>query len=161
MLYGNPHFLRRSSKAILFFLVLGAMLGKMMAQTSPYQLTKSESVSSSVVRLTLKVYCPKKKLINKEAQHAAIRVVLFEGCPGTMFSKPLLDEGENTLSQRHPVYFNELYNYRLPDFITSCEAVSDFKKGDKKKATLYEVEIKALQLRKDLEKNNIKRKVGL
>lgn len=155
------YFIRRPLQALLFFLALGMMPGKMSAQTSAYQLTQSESVSSSIVRLTLKIYCTKKKIIDAEAQYAAIRIALFDGCPNTPFNKPLLEDGEATSFQQHPEYFDNLYNYRLPDFISACIATSDFKKGDKNKATIYEVDVKVLQLRKDLEKNNIRRKMGL
>ena len=131
------------------------------AQTVAYQLLESESVSSSVVKLTLIVYGKSKKTIDTDAQYAAIRVVLFEGCPHTAYSKPLLDIGESTAFRQYPNYFKNLYYESLGDFVSDCLAVSKFKEGDKKKGTLYEVLVKVLLLRKDLEKKGIKNKMGI
>ncbi|MDE6216039.1 hypothetical protein [Bacteroides sp.] len=131
------------------------------AQSVFYQLVESEKISSSVVKLSLKVYGKNKKTIDADAQYAAIRVALFDGCPNTMYNKPLLDDGETTSFEQYPSYFDGLYNYRLSDFIASCIAVSKFKGADKKKGTLYEIQVKVLQLKKDLEKNGIKNKIGI
>lgn len=148
-------------KAVFLFTMLSLCLSETNAQTTTYQLLKSEKVSSSIVRLTIKVYCKNKKKIDAEAQYAAIRIALFVGCPETQYNKPLLEDGEQTLFQRYPTYFDNLYNFRLGDFISNIVRISDFKKADKRGATQYEVDVKVLQLRKDLEKNNIKRKMGI
>ena len=58
-----------------------------------------------------------------------------------------------------PSYFNNLFTSRYPDFIRQCTAKSKFKRSENK-STLYEVEVKILLLRKDLEKNQIKRQIG-
>lgn len=145
----------------LTLLFMGLLAMNVFAQQSNYQIIKSESVSSSIVRLTFKIYCRSKKIVNNEAQYAALRIALFEGCPNTQYNKPLLEEGEATVLQQFPDYFNNLYSYRVGDFITGCVALSDFKKADKNKATLYEIDVKVLQLRKDLEKNGVKRKMEI
>lgn len=131
------------------------------AQSISYQLVESEKVSSSVIKLTLKVYGKNKKTINTDAQCAAIKIALFDGCPNTMYNKPLLEDGATTSYEQYPSYFDDLYNYRFSDFISSCIAVSKFKGADKKKATLYEIQVKVLQLRKDLEKNGFKNKLRI
>ena len=107
------------------------------------------------------VYGKSKKTIDAEAQCAAVRAVLFEGCPKTPYSKALMEDGEVTSSEKYSQYFESLYNGRYTDFIASYGASSAFKKGDKNKGTEYIIEVKALNLRKDLEKNGIKRKLGL
>ena len=118
-------------------------------------------MSSSVIKLTLMVYGKSKNTIDADAQYAAIRTMLFDGCPNTAYNKPLLDIGEATAFRQYSNYFESLCSDRLNDFISNCLAISKFKKGDKKKGTLYEVQVKVLLLRKDLEKNRIKTKIGI
>ena len=148
-------------KGILTGIILLLCAASISAQTN-YRIVQAENVSPSVVSLLLKVYSKNKKTVTQEAQYAAIRTILFDGCPDTQYNKkPLLEDGEQTSMQQHPSYFSNLYTYRLSDFILSSEALSKFKKADKEKATLYKIEVKVLQLRKDLEKNNIRKKMGL
>lgn len=131
------------------------------AQTARYVVLESEKSSSANVKMRLIVYGQSKKTIDIEAQCAAVRNVLFEGCPNTQYSKALLGDGEITSREKYPQYFESLDNGRYSDFIAFYEATSAFKKGDKKKGTEYVVEVKVLSLRKDLEKNGIKRELGL
>ena len=100
-----------------------------------------------------------KRQIFSEAQCAAIRIALFDGVGIPPYTKPLLSDGEQTMNQTHPDYFNNLLYSRYSDFIGSCTAISKFKKSDNK-STLFVVNLKILLLRKDLEKNNIKRQIG-
>ena len=131
------------------------------SQTMSYKVLNTEKASSSNVSIELMVYCKSKKTIDDDAQCAALKTVLFEGCPNTQYIKALLEDGEITSRESFPQYFDNLYNTRYADFINSCEATSPFKKGDKNKGTKYKVEVKVLNLRKDLEKNGIKKKIGL
>ena len=149
------------SKRVLLLLAVFMLSMSAYAQTVTYQMIKSESVSSSVVKLTLMVYGKSKKTIDIDAQYAAIRTVLFDGCPNTAYSKPLLDMGETTAFKQYPNYFESLNYDSLSDFISGCSAVSKFKGGDNNKGSLYEVQVKVLLLRKDLEKNGIKTKMGI
>ena len=107
------------------------------------------------------VYGKSKKTIDTEAQCAAVRTVLFDGCSNTPYSKALMEEGEITTSKKYPQYMESLYTERYLDFVASYSAISAFKKGDNQKGTEYIIEVKALNLRKDLEKNGIKKKLGL
>lgn len=131
------------------------------SQTASYIVLGSEMSSSANVKLRIIVYGKSKKTIDAEAQCAAVRNVLFEGCPNTPYSKALMEDGEITSTEKYPQYFENLYSGRYSDFIAFYESISSFKKGDKKKGTEYIVEVKVLNLRKDLEKNGIKRKLGL
>ena len=149
----------KKNSLVLAFVLAGC--GNLFAQNANYRLLKSERVSSSNVRLSLIVYGKQKKSIDTEAQCAALRIVLFDGCPETPFSKALMDDGEQTVLQKYPSYFDNLYNNRYSDFISNYDANSRFKKADKKKGTEYTIEVKVLNLRKDLEKNEIRKKVGL
>ena len=126
-----------------------------------YRLISSEQISPSLVRLSIIVYGKSKKTVDIDAQCSALQVAMFDGCPNTSYSKPLIDDGAKTSYNNHPQFFENLYSDRYSDFIMSCEAISAFKKGDKKKGTEYSIVVKILTLRKDLEKNGIKRKIGL
>lgn len=131
------------------------------SQTVSFKVLNTEKSSSSNVTVELMVYGKSKKTIDNDAQCAALKTVLFEGCPNTPYAKALMEDGEITSREKYPQYFDNLYSIRYADFISSCEAISAFKKGDKNKGTKYRVDVKVLNLRKDIEKNNIKRKVGL
>mgnify|MGYP001299900538 CR=1 FL=1 len=146
-------------KILLSIVTLMLCLGA-KAQSS-YLLVDAQSIASAHVRLKVKTYCNKRKLVDYEAICAAARIVLFQGVPNTQYKKALLPDGEQTSYQQHPKYFNDFFNSRISDFISSCVRLSEFKKADKNKATLYEIEVNILQLRKDLEKNKVKRKLGL
>lgn len=149
-------------KRIVFFACLILLSCNLtFSQPVVYHLIKSETVSSSIVKLTMMVYGKSKKTIDTDAKCAAVRAVLFDGCPNTLFMKPLLEDGEATSFQQYSSYFHNLYNCRLDDFILEYYPVSKFKGGDKSKGTLYEIQLNVLQLRKDLEKNGIRRKMGI
>lgn len=139
-------------------LIIGAICSA-VAQESAYALVQSKTVSSDIVRLQINVFCKDKQRIETEAKCAAIRAVLFDGAGVPPYVKPLLNEGEQTMKQTFPSYFDNLFTSRYPDFIRQCAAKSKFKRSENK-STLYEVEVKILLLRKDLEKNQIKRQIG-
>ena len=84
--------------ALAFF----ALVGK--AQVVPYQLAEKVSESQSEVTFKVYVFCDAKKQLDQAAFLAGIRCVMFDGIPGTKFSKPLLNEGERTLIDQHPAY---------------------------------------------------------
>lgn len=146
-------------KILLIILSIIGMNVCANAQSAKYVLVDAEILSSDVVRLQIKTYCTDKRLVEHEVQCAAIRAVLFNGIDVSLYKKALLAEGEQTMIQSYPSYFNNLFATRYSDFIKSYSALSKFKKAGNK-STLYEVEVKILRLRKDLEKNNIKRQLG-
>ena len=150
------------SKRLTGILVISILyVFPVFSQEVCYQVLNAEMSSSTDVRLKLLVYSKSKKTIDAEAQCAAIKVVLFDGCPNTPYAKALVEDGEVTSSQKYPQYFERLYNERFVDFLSSYKATSAFEKGDKNKGTAYTVEVKALKLRKDLEKNEITKRLGL
>lgn len=126
-----------------------------------YVVVQSELESASVVKLQIKTFSKDKNTVDADAQCAAIRAILFDGIPDTQYRKPMLNDGEKTLTEKYPTYFDKLFNNRFTDFILDYDMLSKFKKADKDKSTLYEVRVKILQLRKDLEKNNIKKQIGI
>ena len=149
-------------KRLTFFLIITALCcGSLYSQNTRYKILTTELTSSSNVKVKLLVYGKSKKTIDAEAQRAALRIILFEGCPNTPYSKPLMEDGEITSKQKHPQYFEGLFDERYSDFIASYEATSSFKKGDKKNGTEYIVEVKVLSLRKDLGKNGLIIKIGI
>lgn len=145
--------------AVLLLMLLTPI--SLMAQNSDYRVISTEMTQASAVSVKLIVYCKEKKKVDTEAQIAALRVVLFDGCPNTQNAKALLEDGQITSVQNHPTYFDNLFGTRFSDFVSSSNALSKFKKADDKKGTEYEITVKISMLRKDLEKNKIKRKFGL
>ena len=117
----------------------------------------SSSTNGIIINLTIN--CTNKKAVKQEACIAALKAILFDGISNTIFNKPLLPDGELTSYQQNQSYFDNLYNYRYSDFINSCIMLSKFKKAENK-STLFQIDVKVLTLRKDLERNNIKRKIG-
>lgn len=126
-----------------------------------YKVVDVVSATSSKVCFDLKVYGKSKKTINQDAALAAVKAVMFEGIEESVFSKPLLPQGEQVCMQEHPAYFTNLFSTTYVDFVTNCSMKSKFKKADDDKSTLFEVEVKVIQLRRDLEKNKIKTKIAL
>ncbi len=148
-------------KLVFSFVLMIFLAGSLYSQQfSNYLVLDAEVESSSVVKLKIKTFCRNKKYVDAEAQCVAIKTVLFNGIPNTQYKKPLLDEGEYTSYDEHPVYFENLFTYRFFDFIQSYRMLSKFRKANDK-STVYEVKVKIIQLRKDLEKNNIRRNIGL
>lgn len=150
-------------KIIRIFLLLLILIAPitLTAQNSSYSVISVEPVQTLDVKIRLIVYCNEKKAVDAEAQIAALRVLLFDGCPNTQYAKSLLEDGQKTSVQKYSYYFDDLFNYRFPDFVSSFSALSKFKKADYRKGTEYEITVKASLLRKDLDKNGIRKKIGL
>ncbi|MBQ3659938.1 MAG: hypothetical protein II963_07280 [Bacteroidales bacterium] len=144
---------------LLFVFCLITIVGK--AQLVPYRLAEACSDNQGEVTFRLYIFCDSKKQIDHASQLAAIRCVLFEGIPGTKFNKALINEGEATTVSNHQAYFNDLYEWRYADYIQDFSMLSKFKRSGVGKSTLYEVTVKAIELRKDLENNNIKTRFGI
>jgi len=148
-------------RLISLLLITIACCNHVYSQTANYKVLASESTTCNNIKLELIVYGQSKKKLDAEAQCAAVRAVLFDGCPNSPYSKPLMEDGEVTSIEKYPLYFERLYGGRYADFIASFGATSAFKKGDKQKGTEYTIEVKVLKLRKDLEKNRIRRNLGI
>jgi hypothetical protein len=128
------------------------------AQTTT--LVSAECTNPEIVKLQINCQSKNKKTFEADAMKDAIKIVLFEGVPNTQYNKPLLPMGEKTALQEHEAYFANLFdNGRYSDFIKSRKLLSKFKKAENK-GTLFEIEVKVLQLRKDLEKNRVSNKLG-
>lgn len=145
---------------IISIVIAGIVSITTFAQSN-YKVVDVVSTNSSKVCFDLKVYGKSKKTINQDAALAAVKAVMFEGIEGSVFSKPLLPQGEQVCMQEHPAYFTNLFNTTYVDFVTNCTMKSKFKKADNDKSTLFEVEVKVIQLRRDLEKNKIRTKIAL
>lgn len=145
----------------IFILVILCITQIFCYAQNNYNVIDVVSATSSKVCFDLKVYGNSKKTINQDAAIAAIKAVMFEGIEGSAFSKPLLPQGERVCMQEHPAYFSNLFNTTYADFVTNCTMKSKFKKAGDDKSTLFEVEVKVIQLRRDLEKNKIKTKIAL
>lgn len=155
----TTNLLRWKVFAILMSMLLAPI--SIAAQNADYRIVSTESVQSLSVKIRLVVYCKDKKYVDAEAQKAALRVIMFDGCPNTQYIKPLLEEGQRTSEQNNSYYFGDLFDNRFKDFVSNVTSLSKFKKADDKKGTEYEITVKASLLRKDLEKNNIRKKIGL
>ena len=149
---------------LLMSLVLGTIFcfySNTFAQNCAYRIVSYEignDKNTAVVKLDIEV--KNKKLLEQESTNTVLGIIMFEGLPGTKFSKPLLSEGANTMQSEFPEYFNSLYNERGKDFVTNFKMLSDFKKGPNK-MTQIEITVKVMQLRKNLEKNKLIKHIGL
>ena len=145
-------------KIILFTILFLFPIIGCFAQSSI--LVNAESKNPEIVKLQINCQSKNKKTVENDALISAIKIVLFEGVPNTQYSKSLLPIGEKTALQKHEAYFSDLFdNGRYTDFIKSHKQLSKFKKADNK-GTLFEIEVKILQLRKDLEENRVSNKMG-
>lgn len=146
---------------IIMALLLADTTWAQEPKTPTYVVVHSELESASVVKLQIKIFSTNKKTVDVEAQCAAIRYILFDGVPNTPYQKPMLSDGEKTLTKKYPAYFNTLFSDSYSDFILNYSMLSKFKKAGDDKSTLYEIKVKILQLREDLEKNNIRKQIGI
>lgn len=144
-------------------LVVGFLFSfsSVLAQNSAYTLLSSKEISQTTVRLQIKTFCGDKNQVDYEAACAAVKSVIFYGIPNTRHKAPLLKDGETTSYQQHTEYFDNLFYTRIMDFVPRLVMLSKFKKADKDKSTLYEIDVDVILLRKDLEKNNVKRSMGI
>lgn len=148
-------------KRFLLLSLLLCSVCSLFSQTTSYTLLGAEVKSPSSVLITLKTFGEKKKTVDLEAKCAAIRIIMFDGLDGTIYNKPLLNQGTMALHENEE-YFDNLFNNRISDVVRSATMKSDFKKAEKgEKSTLFLVDVNYIQLKKDLEKNKIKKQLGI
>lgn len=150
----------RKRTFFLLFCIFSLYTG-LSAQNASYYFVNAEVKSPSSVLITLKTMADKKKSVDFEAKCAVLRIAMFDGIPGTIYGKPLLNQGTIALSENKE-YFDDLFNNRMFDVIRTATMKSDFRKAEKgEKSTLFTVDLNYIQLKKDLEKNNIKKQLGI
>ena len=138
-------------KKNILFLVFCCINILVYAQSSSYKYLGAEVNSPSSVCVSLKIFAEKKKSVEQEAKCAALRIILFDGLPGTIYNKPLLKQGTIAFRENEE-FFNDLFNNRLSDVVKTAVMESKFKKAEKgEKSTLYTVEVNYIQLKKELE----------
>lgn len=126
-----------------------------------WRLAEATYLPNSNIEMRIVLYGAKKKDIYYHAKCAAIKILLFDGIGTGGYAKPLLSDGEHTVFQSYPSYIQNLYRKRYNDFIMNCTMESEFKKADAEKGTSFNVVVKASLLRRDLEKNGLKNKIGI
>jgi len=95
-----------------------------------------------------------------DAQRNAFYHVLFKGIPGTELNVPLIDNEANSKS-KHKEYFDKFFEqggYRA--FMLSSSISSDLLKVNGGFQISVDVKINCNSLRKDLEQNQVIRKLG-
>ena len=130
------------------------------AQDCKYGVIETCMSGTDDVSITLNVDIKDKKVLEKEAQFAALKVLMFDGIPNTKYSRPFIKEGYKSTYAQHPSYFQTLYNSTASDFVKDYSALTKFKKSDNK-TTKVKVTVRPLLLRKNLESNGILKKMGL
>lgn len=156
----------KSIKIIILFMLLclqtyGQETNHEKASTVSFRLKEVHYLPDSNIEMTITLYGVKKKDSDYHAKCSAIRLLLFEGVGTGLFSKPFLEEGEHTAFESHPTYFQDLFDVAYNDFIKSCVMEGGYKKADKEKGTSFHLVVRALLLRRDLEKKQIRKKIGL
>lgn len=126
-----------------------------------WNLSEVKYLQDSNIDMILIIYGAKKKDAYYHAKCSAIKLLLFDGVGVGRNAKSLLSDGEHSAYQSNPSYFQNLYSKTYNDFIKTCTMESEYKKADKEKGTKFHVVVKETLLRKDLEKNKIKIKMGL
>ncbi len=148
-------------KFLLFSIIMFLCSLKGFAQNANYVFVEGKAKSPSSVTITLKTFATKKKDADKEAKCAALKIIMFDGVEGTVYNRPLLRQGIAAMHDNE-AFFNTMFNDRLSDYVKQAKMLSDFKKAEnEEKSTLYSVEVNYIQLKKDLEKNNICKQMGI
>ena len=146
-------------KSLLFlFILIGYSV--VMAQDCKYSVVESSMSGNDAVTITLNVDVKDKKNLEKEAEFAALKVLMFDGVPNTRYNRPFMKEGYKSVYAQHPTYFQTLYNTTSSDYISDIEILTKFKKSDNK-TTKVKITVKPLWLRRNLESNGIIKRMGL
>lgn len=142
-------------------LVLGQVVNYEQSSDLSWKLTNVQYLPDTNIDMIITLYGGKKRESDYNAKCSALKILLFDGVGTGLFSKSLLSDGEQTAYNSHPIYFENLFKVAYNDFIKSCVMEGEYKKADKSKGTNYHVIVRALQLRRDLEKKGISNKIGL
>ena len=143
---------------INLFILIGFSVVK--AQDCKYTVLESYMNGNDAVSITLNVDVKDKKNLEKEAEFAALKVLMFDGVPNTRYNRPFMKEGYKSVYAQHPTYFQTLYNTTSSDYISDIEILTKFKKSDNK-TTKVKITVKPLWLRRNLESNGIIKRMGL
>lgn len=142
-----------------FFLALIASMS-IKAQDCKYSVIETCMSGDDAVSITLNVAVNDKKNLEKEAEFAALKVLIFDGVPNTKYSRPFMKEGYKSAYAENPSYFQTLYNSTSSDYVSAFESLTKFKKSDNK-TTKVRVTVKPLLLRRNMEKNGILKRLGI
>lgn len=119
----------------------------------------SETKDEITVRIL--VYARNEKNAVIEAKLYAINSLLFRGISGSSYSRPIIGTDEERIVNEHLDYFDSFYNSRYLSFITSAIPKSKLVKDEtKRKCMVFDVSIKKLTLKRDLEDSGVIRKFG-
>lgn len=148
-------------KKILLFLIF-TLIGfvPVKAQDCKYTVLETSMSGTDDVAITLNVDVKDKKNLEKEAEFAALKVLIFDGVPNTKYNRPFMKEGYKAAYTRNPTYFQTLYNNIAPDFVKEYEVLTKFRKSNDN-TTKVKVIVKPLLLRRNLETNGILKRIGL
>lgn len=149
-----------SKLCIISFIFTFSISHAQTCVVSKYIINEGKNAGTTNVKIVLTIYSKDKKNIEASAKLCAIRALMFNGIEKTSFHSPMVEQGEVEFKNVYPDFFISLQHI-VDNYILSCEQVSEFKQGDSKKGTLFKVEVKAIQLRKFLEKNNFTKKSGI
>ncbi len=147
-------------KIFLFLLSSIIWFVPIKAQDCKYTVLEAAMSGSDDVALTLNIDVKDKKILEKEAEFAALKVLIFDGVPNTKYNRPFLKDGYKAAYTQNPTYFQTLYNNIAPDFVKEYEALSKFRKSNNN-TTKVRVIVKPLVLRRNLETNGILKRIGL
>ena len=147
-------------KSLLIFLFILIGFSVLKAQDCKYTVLESCMNGNDAVSITLNVDVKDKKNLEKEAEFAALKVLMFDGVPNTRYNRPFMKEGYKSVYAQHPTYFQTLYNTTSSDYISDIEILTKFKKSDNK-TTKVKITVKPLWLRRNLESNGIIKRMGL
>lgn len=102
------------------------------------------------------------KKATTDAEISAIKTICFIGAVGTTYSIPMIPVSENIAVADNSAFFKSFYSELYRNFIESSFAISKFgKDASKRKCQTFKVKIRAEQLRRYLEQNNVIRRFGL
>lgn len=137
---------------ILFFTIICPCYGKDFFN---YDLeTYSVSPQEQTATLVINIYTNKKKELDASASFAALKIIMFDGLPETIYSKPLIREPYEDFYFKYKNYLDNLYSTYSQNFITQLEQLTEYKKGPNKSTTM-KITVKVHELKRDLVNKHI------
>lgn len=137
------------------------MLFTLIEVSAQYHVTVVGSKNGTVT-LRSTGYGKKASKASIDAELSAIKTILFVGVGKTPYNNPLIHEDQSVVETKYKSFFDGLYTQGYKSFVESVVIVTPFGKNAlKQKCITMDICIRAEQLRKHLEKNEIIRRFGL
>lgn len=122
-----------------------------------------EFVSEQNGTITIRTEGTNKKIEDaiSDAEKYVFYTIFYQGIPGSTLKNGLIDKSENEVEESNKEYFKSFYENRYKSFIISVNQNGNIIKGKhRQKSIFFDITVNSDALRRDLENNQVIRKLG-